>query len=280
MTSSEKQVHNNYKNEQIVFNISDVAKILGKVPATIRNWEKAGLFIPKRGKNNYRIYDFHDIEILKKINEFYNEKNMSICTIKQILSTDIMPSQEEKKKHYKEFYHGKLKKYRENEGYTLEDVSRAVGISPSYLSRIEHGKITVSYDILNKLATFYGESTIRFFDIKKEKDNELVKNGMGKQLETGLQGVKIESLIDIDESTFQSMKFVIEPKCGDFKSHSHISGEEFIYILTGKIHVTLDDTTEFILTSGDSIHFKSNRSHKWHNPGNKTAIVMWVHSYI
>ncbi|MFA9424617.1 MAG: MerR family transcriptional regulator [Sedimentibacter sp.] len=47
--------------------IYDVAKILGKVPATIRNLEKTSLFIPKRSKNKYCIYDFHDIEIIKRL---------------------------------------------------------------------------------------------------------------------------------------------------------------------------------------------------------------------
>lgn len=268
-------------NDQIVFNISDVAKVIGVVPATIRSWEKAGLFIPKRKENNYRVYDFHDIEILKKIYEYSNEKNMSTATIKQLLSSDMTIHQtNSNKKYYKEIYHAKLKKYRENENYTLEEVSREIGISASYLSRIEQGKTTVSYDILEKLAEFYGESAIRFFDIKRNDNNELVKCGQGKQLETGLGGVKIQSLIDTEESTFDSMKFIIDPNCGDFKSHSHHNGEEFIYVLKGKLQVTLDDKQDFILCEGDSIHFKSCRNHKWNNPGSKLTEIIWTHSYI
>lgn len=279
MVISKEQPPKENDDIQIVFNISDVSKIIDVVPATIRNWEKVGLIKIKREKNNYRVFDFHDIEVLKKIKE-YSDNNMSISTIKQLLSNNDLSYQPVMKKYYKEFYHAKLKKYRENEGYTLEDVSKAVGISPSYLSRIEQGKVSVSYEILDKLATFYGESTIRFFDIKKEKADELIKKGKGKQLETGINGVTIESLIDTNESTFQSVRFTIEPECGDYKSHSHHSGEEFIYVLIGKLQITLDDTQEFILREGDSIHFKSNRMHKWHNPGNKVTEIIWIHSYI
>lgn len=280
MSDSVIQDKNETQDDQIVFNISDVARVIGVSPATIRNWEKAGLFIPKRKENNYRIYDFHDIEILKKINGYFNEKNMSTSTIKHLLSNDVTACQSTSKKYYKKFYHAKLKKYREDQGYTLDEVSQAVGISPSYLSRIEQGKTTVSYEILEKLAAFYGESTIRFFDIKREKESELVKNGQGRQLETGLNGVKIESLIDTDQSTFDSMKFIVDPDCGDFKSHAHHNGEEFIYVLTGKLQVTLDEKYDFILDEGDSIHFKSTRLHKWHNPGTMTAEIIWTHSYI
>lgn len=274
-----KNLNNNINNEEMVFNISDVAKIVGVVPATVRNWEKAGLIQPKRKGNNYRVYTFNDIEILKKIKEYADEKNMSLTLIKQLLSKDVSYRKEEAV-YEKEFYHAKLKKYREDEGYTLEEVSSAVGISPSYLSRIENGKTGVSFEIMDKLAAFYGESTLRFFDINNNDNSEVLRKGKGKILLTGLQGVKIESLINSDNSSFESVKFIVEPKCGDFKSHNHNSGEEFIYVLKGKLIVTLDNTTEFKIAEGDSIHFKSNRMHKWNNPTDDTVEILWVHSYL
>ena len=54
-------------SDDVLFNINQVAKMLGVVPATIRNWEKNGLFVAKRKSNNYRVFDFDDIELLKKI---------------------------------------------------------------------------------------------------------------------------------------------------------------------------------------------------------------------
>ncbi|WP_312700817.1 helix-turn-helix domain-containing protein [Sedimentibacter sp.] len=272
-----KNIINN--NEEIVFNISDVAKIVGVVPATVRNWEKAGLIQPKRKGNNYRVYNFSDIEILKKIKEYADENNMSLSLIKQLLSKDVSYSKE-KSVYDKEFYHAKLKKYREDEGYTLEEVSSAVGISPSYLSRIENGKTGVTYEILDKLAAFYGESTLRFFDIKNNEDSEVIRSGTGKKLLTGLKGVTIESLINSENGSFESVKFIIEPHGGDFNSHNHHSGEEFIYVLKGRLNITLDDATEFTIAEGDSIHFKSNRMHKWHNPTDNIIEILWVHSYL
>ncbi len=272
-------IENGNNNEEIVFNVSDVAKIVGVVPATVRNWEKAGLIQPKRKGNNYRVYTFSDIEILKKIKEYTDKKNMSLPLIKQLLSKDVSYRKEETV-YDKEFYHAKLKKYREDEGYTLEEVSCAIGISSSYLSRIENGKTSVSFEILEKLAAFYGESTLRFFDIKNNDDSEVIRKGKGKILLTGLKGVTIESLINSDNSSIESVKFIVEPQCGDFKSHNHNSGEEFIYVLKGKLMVTLNDTIEFLIAQGDSIHFKSNRMHKWHNPTDERIEILWVHSYL
>lgn len=266
--------------EQISFNINQVAKIIGVVPATIRNWEKNELFSAKRKENNYRVFDFNDIELLKRIKKYSADEHMTISMIKRLTSKDNSTTICIPKKYYKKIYNAKLKEFREKAGYTLEDVSKEVGISPSYLSRIEQGCGNVSFDILDRLATFYGESTLYFFDIKSEHDQPLVKRGKGKPLGTGLLGVTIESLTNSVDTIFEVSHFTVEPGCGDFKSHSHKSGEEFIYVLSGKIQVVLDNKEQYLVTDGDSIHFMSSRQHRWDNPGKKTALLIWVHSYM
>ncbi len=40
----------------VFFSITEVARQIGVVPATIRNWEKQGLFTARRSDNGYRIY--------------------------------------------------------------------------------------------------------------------------------------------------------------------------------------------------------------------------------
>uniref|UniRef100_UPI0006D2A0EF MerR family transcriptional regulator n=1 Tax=Clostridium sp. NkU-1 TaxID=1095009 RepID=UPI0006D2A0EF len=55
--------------DKVFFNIKEVAQKIGVVPATIRNWEKQGLFEVKRSENGYRIFDYSDIEKLQEIKE-------------------------------------------------------------------------------------------------------------------------------------------------------------------------------------------------------------------
>ena len=52
-------------DDNITFTVNQVAKMLGVVPATIRNWEKNGLIQVKRSASNYRIFTWKDIETLK-----------------------------------------------------------------------------------------------------------------------------------------------------------------------------------------------------------------------
>jgi quercetin dioxygenase-like cupin family protein len=55
-------------------------------------------------------------------------------------------------------------------------------------------------------------------------------------------------------------------------------GEDFLYMLEGTLEVWLDEVECHILEQGDSFWFESNRGHRWFNPTNKRAAVLWVNT--
>lgn len=273
---------NKLSNDEVLFNINQVAKMLGVVPATIRNWEKGGLFTAKRKDNNYRVFDFDDIELLKKIKRYSIDENIGIHALKNILRSDIgktTPIKAEddgSAKYSKKLLSSKWKEKREELHYTLEDLSSAVGISPSYLSKIEKGQVNISLEILNKLANFYGESILYFFD-NNITESKVVRSSEREEVDVGLKGVRMESLVSVKQHMLIPMMYTVEPGCGSLESHHH-TGEEFIYIINGKIQVTLNETEVYILKSGDSMYFKSNEYHNWYNISKKVTTLIWVHS--
>lgn len=267
-------------NQQGFFSINEAAKMVEVSPATIRNWEKNGLIKSKRRDNNYRVFDFKDIETLKIIKYYSVEKGMTQELIRELVSKDDLTFIESAESSYKRIHHTLLKKYREEEGFTLDEVALSTGISSSYLSRIEQGKANVSFEVLEKLAAFYGESTLRFFDVREEEKKEVVRDGQGKSLASGFKGVDIQTLIGSSSSPLDVVRFSIQPGCGDFKAHSHRSGNEFIFVLSGKLEVVLDNDSAHLLNVNDSIHFESSRTHSWSNPGKEVTDIIWVHSYI
>jgi quercetin dioxygenase-like cupin family protein len=161
-------------------------------------------------------------------------------------------------------------------GLTLDEVSAQVDISASYLSKIENGLANISIDILNKLAIFYGESILSFFELEGG-DNKVVRKGCGEIAEIGIPGVLMESLISQKNHVLFPMLFIIEPGKGDPNTHRH-HGEEFIYVLTGRLKVTLNYDEVYTLKQGDSIYFKSFDYHCWLNDSSKVTKIIWVHS--
>lgn len=274
----------NINDDEVLFNINQVAKILGVVPTTIRNWEKNGLFTAKRKGNNYRVYSLDNIEVLKKIKSYSIDQKMGTAAIKNIMLTDILKppiysmveNTEAPSKYSKKLLSGKWKECRDKMNLTLEEVSAQVGISSSYISKIENGQANISYDILNKLANFYGESILYFFE-QEENDSKFIKSGCGEVAEVGLPGVRMESLVSQNHHAMFPMIFIVDPGCGSTDTHRH-HGEEFIYILSGKLQVILNYNETYTLKQGDSIYFKSFEYHSWVNSGNKQAKLLWVHS--
>lgn len=267
----------------VFMTIQQIAKALYVVPATIRNWEKAGLFTPQRLQNNYRIYTLDDLETLKKIRELSVEQKMSAVSIKNLLMGEI------KKPPYLSLgenlnstrYSRKLltacwKESRENMGLSLEEVSQQTGIDYDYLQRLEEGLADIRIEPLNELAIFYGESILHFFEVESE-DTRIVRKGKGELAEIGLPGVRIESMISQKKHVLFPALYTVEPGCGSGETHRH-HGEEFIHILSGELSVTLNYDEEHILKRGDSMFFKSYDYHSWRNPGTKSVKLIWVHS--
>ncbi|MDR3171133.1 MAG: helix-turn-helix domain-containing protein [Treponema sp.] len=81
------------------------------------------------------------------------------------------------------FNSDKWKNCRLARGLGLEDVAMAINISPSYLFKIENERPNVSLDILQRLADFYGENLLYYFD-EVENERHLVKKGTGEKIAT------------------------------------------------------------------------------------------------
>jgi DNA-binding transcriptional MerR regulator/quercetin dioxygenase-like cupin family protein len=269
--------------DEISFSINEVAKIIGVVPTTIRNWEKSGLFTAKRKSNNYRIYTFDDIELLKKIKKFSIDESLPLKSIKNMISASqptpykfLAEDQKQDLKYSKKLLSNRWKEARESRQITLEEVGLAVGISASYLSKIENSQANVSYEILEKLALYYGEALLYFFD-RDVTEEKVVRKNQGEKVSIGLKGVQMESLVAVHDHMLYPMIFNIESGCGSSETHQH-HGEEFIYVLSGSIDVTLNFEDHHHLTNGDSMYFRSNVYHSWINNAKQTAKLLWVHS--
>lgn len=271
--------------DTFTFTISQAAKALGVVPATIRNWEKSGLITAKRSASNYRIFTLDDMETLKKIKEYSNDKHMGMQAIKMLLPntqemSDVQMYVEQQKESTfsKKLMSEKWREIRRQQGYTLEEVSKAVGISVAHLSNLERGG-NVSLDLLNKLAHFYRESPL-YFMRSSAQDNHLIRKGCGERFQLKNDpGIEMVSLVGMHEHVMYPVLCTVEPGCGNLTPHTH-NGEEMVYILSGVVEYRLNDEPPYILHPGDTFYYRGSDLHSWQNISNKPAKLLWVHSAI
>jgi quercetin dioxygenase-like cupin family protein len=71
--------------------------------------------------------------------------------------------------------------------------------------------------------------------------------------------------------------FRIKRRGGSGESYSH-EGEEFLHVLRGEFEIWLGDTEHYRLKTGDSLYFESSTPHRWRNPGQSEAWLLWVNT--
>lgn len=272
-------------NDNITFSISQVANMLGVVPGTIRNWEKAGLITVKRSDSNYRIFTVDDLATLRRVKEYSIDKHMGAHAIKLLLgggegASDFEDSirQQAEKQYSKKLTSEKWRELRKQKGYTLEEVSRSVGISVAHLSKLENGG-NVSLKLLRDLAHFYGESPLYFLEpVRDEK--HLVEKGGGDPLDVnGDPGIDMHSLVAMREHVMYPVLSEVQPGSGNKMPHTH-NGEEFIYMFSGTLEVQLNDDPPYVLHAGDSFYYRGSDLHSWWNPSRRKARFLWIHSSV
>lgn len=160
---------------------------------------------------------------------------------------------------------------RRERGWTLKQMSEAVGIPLSTLGKVEAGKLSLSYDKLQQLASGLGISMADFFSQSIDELDQapvtarrsLTSSGESVTIET--QNYVYEYLC-ADLTRKQMVPMIVEIKAetpehfGRAVSHP---GEEFIFVLEGEVQVNLEFYRPTTLKAGEGIYVDSTMKHSY-----------------
>jgi quercetin dioxygenase-like cupin family protein len=161
------------------------------------------------------------------------------------------------------------------------------GIIPAQLVEdIEKGMIGPSIGALKKickaleipLTDFFQRAGVSEDDVKSGDtagDVSLVKKDERERLSVRGSRAVIEALTKTTgKSSFEIVWQEVEPKSsgGDWLTHP---GEECCFVVRGEVRVHVEDAT-YELSEGDTLWFTTNQRHKWENPYDKPAVMMWI----
>lgn len=170
-----------------------------------------------------------------------------------------------------------IKKIRESKQLTLDAAAAVTGVSRSMLSQIERGEANPTITVLWKIANGFKVSFTALTETDLE--NASVIRGESVQPITEGDGRYINyPIFPFDEKKlFEMYRIVIEPG-GFLNAQPHIIGtEEYITVFQGQVDI-MAGGKEYELKEGDSIHFRSDTEHSYHNPGeNTTQLSMLIY---
>lgn len=166
----------------------------------------------------------------------------------------------------------KIKRLRQANGLTLEELANRSELTKGFLSQLERDLTSPSVatleDILEALGTnlqeFFSEKPAEQIAFKKEdffineQDDYVISYIIPNAQKNEMEPILVEL-----EKGKQSM--TIDPH----------EGQEFGYVVQGKIKLIYGDN-EFVLKRGETFYLKGLVSHYLINPGETKAKVIWV----
>jgi DNA-binding transcriptional MerR regulator/quercetin dioxygenase-like cupin family protein len=253
--------------------VSETAGILGVSPSTLRLWESVGLITPARSDGRYRLYTPELLEVLKRIKYLRDVKQLNLPGIRQMLGKTVASRPASNNARATDLG-PKLRRLRKRTGLGVVEAAKKAKISAGFLSAIELSRANPSIATLQRLASTYGTTVLEFFDLPKQS-SRLVTPRARRAIQTQ-SGVRME-LLSAGARQLESHLFRVPPGAGSDGSYSH-QGEEFIYMMSGALEIWLDELECHTLRKGDSFWFESTVGHRWYNPSDEEAVLLWVNT--
>jgi transcriptional regulator with XRE-family HTH domain len=168
-----------------------------------------------------------------------------------------------------------LRALRRRAGLTLEAAARAAGLSPAHLSRLETGQRQPSLPMLLGLARIYGTTVSGLLGeraadpdaIVRAGDMEPTRAGGWTYVQAGASGRAMQALRVRVPYGSQGDIVRVHP------------GEEWLYVLRGRLRLRLGDTGH-LLAPGDSAHFDSLTPHRLAAEDHDGVELLFVHTLL
>jgi transcriptional regulator with XRE-family HTH domain len=168
-----------------------------------------------------------------------------------------------------------LRALRRRASLTLEAAARAAELSPAHLSRLETGQRQPSLPMLLGLARVYGTTVSELLGetvadrdaIVRAADMEPTAAGGWSYWQAGAPGRGMQALRVHVPHGAQGDIVRVHP------------GEEWLYVLKGRLRLRLGDTAH-VLAPGDSAHFDSLTPHRLAADGRDGTDLLFVHTLL
>ena len=166
----------------------------------------------------------------------------------------------------------KLMKLRKEKGLTLKNLANETGLSSRYISEVEKGQAMPPVAVLLQLSrALEVDSSLLLKEEKKRAGKQSAEDYEKRTEDYSYQNLTPEAR----HKHLKAFKIHIDPK-SEHKgvSYQHL-GEEFQYVLKGKVEVMVGENKN-VLGPGDSIHFNSSIVHKLRNISPERAELIVV----
>jgi transcriptional regulator with XRE-family HTH domain len=171
-----------------------------------------------------------------------------------------------------------LKRFREQRKLSLDKVADITGVSKSMLGQIERGESNPTINTIWRIATGLKVSFTALINLP-QPDAMIVHTADVEPLVADNGRYKVYPVFPYEEGRHFEMYIVEIDPDGYYDSldaHSEKT-QEFITVMAGELTI-LTNQQEYTVRQGDSIRFRADKPHAYHNPGEQlTRCCMVIH---
>ncbi|MBN08684.1 MAG: XRE family transcriptional regulator [Rhodospirillaceae bacterium] len=168
-------------------------------------------------------------------------------------------------------------------GLTLSEISKRSGLSVSAISKIERDQISPTFFNLMRLAEAYGIHIADLVSTKQPEETVTARLAVTRKSERSFTEADQYSMASLCGNLEQKrMKPLInrvspEDPNNPVENIAH-HGEEFIYVISGKVQIRTDFYQPIYLEEGDSIYFDSSMPHAFVSASDEDAEIcaIWL----
>jgi transcriptional regulator with XRE-family HTH domain len=172
----------------------------------------------------------------------------------------------------------KLRDLRLQRGLSLQQLAERADVSAAAIHKIEKSGMVPTITTLLKLAGALNRSVSYFVDEETEQNGPavMVPSDDRRIVFTSHLGIDLAGISGSYGRFFLAGAVAtVDPGASSGAHAMDHPGEELVFVLEGSLEFDVDGQA-YRLAEGDSVHFRTDRPHRWKNPGKRPARAVWM----
>ena len=167
----------------------------------------------------------------------------------------------------------RIRDLRNRNGLTQQELADRTELTKGFISLLERGQVSASIVTLMDLIECLGTTPSDFFEEAAEEQVVFQKDGFFEKIDEN--GTSVQWIVPTAQKNRMEPILVSLKGLQKIFEHKPHEGEEFGYILTGRIRIHLGEKV-YNVGPGESFYFSSDCEHYIENPYRKDAEFIWV----
>jgi transcriptional regulator with XRE-family HTH domain len=172
----------------------------------------------------------------------------------------------------------KMRELRIQRGMSLQQLAGLSDVSAAAIHKIERGGMVPTITTHLKIAAAFNRPVSYFVEEQAGENRPVAhvrKDDRGPVF-TAHQGIDLAAISGPYGRFFLAGAIAtVQPNANSGDKPMEHPGEELILVLDGSFEVEVDGQ-HFALETGDSLHFRTDRPHRWHNTTGEPITAVWL----